>query len=278
MEQTWFDTPLIVLAGHRRLGMEAEAAFQRVDAVLARISALKGIRLQVRAQFLINYAWEARGNGFANTVAEEGWKKFRERLEEAREAIERSWALKPNDPRTATLMLMVEKGIGGDRDEMEKWFERAMKADGDFKLACVAKLDWLDPKWHGSLKDMLAFGRACRDTGNWRAGITLLLPDAHFRAGQHLSKEERTKYYHSEEVRHDLQTAYDEYLRHYPDYYVDRSRYAALCYTCGLLLESDRQFKLLGNFVVGSPHYPLDWMKQVRAYVASVAEKEKAKK
>ena len=58
---------------------------------------------------------------------------------------------------------------------MELWFDRAMKADGDDRYACLTKLDWLDPKWHGTAEEMLAFGRACRDTKNWRTGITLLV-------------------------------------------------------------------------------------------------------
>jgi hypothetical protein len=47
--------------------------------------------------------------------------------------------------------------------------------------ACRAKQLWLEPKWHGSPEDMLAFGQASRDTRNWQAGITLLLPQTHHR-------------------------------------------------------------------------------------------------
>ena len=56
-----------------------------------------------------------------------------------------------------------------------------MKADGDNRQACSSKLDWLDPKWYGTPDEMLAFGKACRATKNWRAGITLLACDAHYR-------------------------------------------------------------------------------------------------
>ena len=64
-------------------------------------------------------------------------------------------------------MLEVEKAIGGgDREAMETWFERAMKANGNDRDACWSKLDWLDPKWYGgdSWDAMLAFGKACRAT------------------------------------------------------------------------------------------------------------------
>jgi hypothetical protein len=57
-----------------------------------------------------------------------------------------------------------DKAIGGDRTTMELWFDRAMKADGDRRDACWSKLHWLDPMWHGTPEDLLAFGRRCRDT------------------------------------------------------------------------------------------------------------------
>jgi hypothetical protein len=55
---------------------------------------------------------------------------------------------------------------------------------------------------------MLAFGRACRDTKNWRTGITLLLADAHFRTAERLSKNEQREYYRTEEVWRDIREVY----------------------------------------------------------------------
>jgi hypothetical protein len=257
-----------------------------VDALLAREPELKAVRLQTRGDFLIHYAWEARGSGFAGTVTEEGFKKFHERLTQAREALNECWEVKPGDHRTATLMLTVEKGSGGERDEMEKWFERAMKACPINKRACEAKMDWLDPKWHGSREELLAFGRSCRDTKNWRAGIPLLLADAHLRASQRLPQGEQKLYLISKEVRDDVVQVYEEYLKQFPDDNVERSRYAAYCVVCGLPTVADAQFKKLGDDLVYFRQWPEAWMKQVRESVAhqaaglkaarEKAEKEKA--
>jgi hypothetical protein len=61
-------------------------------------------------------------------------------------------------------MITVEMAIGeGNRDEMEKWFWRAMDADNDNLDACNKKLLWLEPKWHGSPEEMLEFARTCRN-------------------------------------------------------------------------------------------------------------------
>jgi hypothetical protein len=247
-ENLQFELPMAAVEALRKVnGGDYQAAFDHVDAALAREPDLKAIRLQTRGDFLIRYAWEARGSGFANTVTEEGGKKFHARLTEARKVLNDCWEIKPGDHRTATLMLAVEKGIGGERDEMEKWFERAMQACSMNKRACAQKLDWLDPKWHSSREEMLAFGRACRDTGNWRAGLPPLLADAHLRASLRMPKAEQTKYMHSQEVREDIQRVHEEYLKRYPDDHVERSRYAAYCFVCGDYAESHRQFTRLST-------------------------------
>src|SRR4029453_13928227 len=113
---------------------------------LAKIPELNVLRLQLKGDFLIKSAWEARGVGFIDTVTPEGAKLFHQRPAEARSVLKKAWDLKPDESRTATLMLSVELGIGGgNRDQMEMWFERAMKADGNNRDACHAKMAWLEP-------------------------------------------------------------------------------------------------------------------------------------
>ena len=181
-EDRWFRAYSSLIKGYRKTGLSATAAYGRIDAELAKVPELNVLRLQVRGQFWEDYGWEARTQAFAPDVPAEGAVAFEKRLAEARKAFDEAWRLRPDDYRTALARLEIEKSIGGgDRQAMELWFDRAMKADGDGRAACWTKLDWLDPKWYGTPEEMLAFGKACRDTKNWWAGITLLDCDAHFR-------------------------------------------------------------------------------------------------
>src|SRR5260370_7154998 len=61
---------------------------------------------------------------------------------------------------------------------MEKCFERAIHHDPSVNV-CRQKLEWLHPKWHGSTEEMLAFGRACRDSENWERGYPLIVVEPH---------------------------------------------------------------------------------------------------
>ncbi len=162
----------------------------------------------------------------------------------------------------------IEKGIGGgDRAAMELWFDRAMKADGDNRQACWSKLDWLDPKWHGTPEEMLAFGKACRDTKNWWAGITLLDCDAHYRFSAMLDANQRSDYWRSPEVWPGVAAIYDEYLKHHGDDDVARTKYATINYFGGHFVEAHKQFQAVGDRLAPwteFPFVPLPALEQMR--------------
>src|SRR2546426_627080 len=46
-----------------------------------------------KGSLLVDYAWDARGNGLANTVTSEGWELFDQRLTEAAPELARAWEL-----------------------------------------------------------------------------------------------------------------------------------------------------------------------------------------
>lgn len=246
-EDTWFRNLTSVIAGYRKLGLEPTAAFAKVDSALAKLPKLKVLRLVLHGSFWVHYGWEARTDALAPQVPEGAWKVFHERLVNARQALEEAWRLRPNEARTANLILQIEKGIGGDRETMELWFDRAMKANGDNYGACITKLDWLDPKWHGNAEEMLAFGRACAATKNWWANLTILNGEAHRRYWWYLDDAEGLKYMQKEEVWAEIKPVYEEFLKHYPSNDVVRSKYAATCVLGSHYVDADKQFEILGD-------------------------------
>ncbi len=277
-EARWYAEINSVITLHKQLSGDYKAAFDRVDAKLAKVPGIEALRLAEKGTFLLYWGWEARTTTFASNVTEDQFRTFEQRVGEARAALQAAWKQNPNLPRVANLLIAVEKAIGGgDREAMETWFERAMNADGDDHGACWSKLDWLDPKWHGgdSYDAMVAFGHACAATRNWHTGITLLAADAHFRVWSNLADDqvERYKYMISPEVWNEIKSVYDEYLRHYPDDDVQRSKYAMLCYLGGHYAEAHAQFQAVGDRLTPwktFPYLPLEIMKQARDFTAQV--------
>jgi hypothetical protein len=129
--------------------------------------------------FLVNYAWDARGIGLANTVTEEGWKLFKERLTEAEVRLTRAWELDNGCALAAAIMVTVCKGLGHPRKTMETWFQRTVEADPTHTGVFLLKLDYLQPKWHGSPDEALEFARQVAKQDRWDTTLPLLLPLTH---------------------------------------------------------------------------------------------------
>ena len=77
-----------------------KAVYDHVDAALAKVPAAKTLRLIYRGIFYKEYAWEARGKGFADTVSPENAQKFHDRLEEADKAMREAWRSTPSTTRS----------------------------------------------------------------------------------------------------------------------------------------------------------------------------------
>lgn len=216
----------------------------RVCAVLEQARPGSPAHLLVRGEASTDWAWDARGGGWADSVTEQGWAKFRERLRIAEAALTRAWEMDPSDPAAPTAMLRVELGQGKGREVMELWYERAMKANPDNADACGHKLHYLEPKWHGSLGAMVDFGRELLRQGNWEARLPFILVEAHTRSVGYLKDP---AYMHRAEVWPDIRAVYEGYLERFPDKDYDRSVYARLACACGQFAEARRQFERLGD-------------------------------
>jgi hypothetical protein len=268
-DHDWYGIPVRAFDLLLTMNSDSTAAFERVDAAMATLPELKAQRLKMKGRSLIERAWEARGNGFAGTVTEAGWKTMREALTEARRVLSEAWELDQADSNTARLQITVNMGLDGDRADMERWFTRAMEANGDDRDACEAKMDWLDPKWHGSREDLIAFGRACRDTENWTSGIPLLVADAYFRWVDKADDNERLAFVNTKELSGDIPRVYDAYLERYPYDTAERTNFAVYCTTWGQYRAADQLFQMLGTGPLpGTGKFKEKYIKEIRDIVA----------
>jgi hypothetical protein len=112
------------------------------------------------AEFLTDYAWHARGSGFAKTVTKEGWRLFGERLTKASELLDRSADFQPKCPMWWLARMTVAKGQGWSREHFEKLFQEAISFEPQFWGYDVAKGEYLLPRWHGQ-------------PGEWEYALTL---------------------------------------------------------------------------------------------------------
>jgi len=272
--ETWVEDMLKTTVA---LGMrETKDRKQALDAVLAALAkARPGSALihSLRGGEYVSYAWDARGGGWASSVTEEGWKLMKERLAVAEEELNQAWALDPTSTAPAQRMIAVVLGTDGNRDKMELWFKRAMAANPWSVDTCEAKANFLEPKWHGSPEELLAFGRECFKTGDWDGDVPLTLPGVHMRLAQYTSKGYRfdPAYLKQPEVWKDIQETFEAGLKLRPKDAMLRSRYA----NCACLAEkwelADQLFKQLGDDAFKAIFGGVAKFKQMKAQAAKKA-------
>jgi len=216
-------------------------------------NAPKVAALTIKGELYTTWAWDARGRGFANTVKDEGWKLMQERLAVAQKALEEAWQLDPTNSSAATYMIDVELGQGQGRDRMELWFKRAMQADPDNYEACKAKLNYLEPKWYGTPKDMIEFGRECLKTGRFQTFVPNTLCQAHYSLSHYTqggyNRASDPAYYQTPGVWNDLRDVYDGYLRGDKGASLELTQngYAQLACKCQAWDDAAKMFTTIGD-------------------------------
>jgi hypothetical protein len=190
-------------------------------------------------------AADARGSGYADTVTKEGWKGFSENIAVAEKSLKRAWELNSKDPRTAVTMIWIANDQGQSRDQMELWFNRAMENNTNDYEACQAKLNYIEPKWHGSTEAMLEFGHECTTNQAWGGHVPLILLDVHKSIQrQYVNDSEKNEYWKQPQVWLDLKSAFDRFFELNQDAVGWHHDYAHYAYLCGQWDEFLRQTSL----------------------------------
>ncbi len=204
-------------------------------------------------RFYKNYAWDARGSGFADTVTPEGWKKFGQRLPIAEQNYLKAYDFNPTDPRISTGLIETTIGLGHDPDKMELWFKNAVEADPMYYKAYYSKLRYLTPKWHGDRygSQMFAFARECAANPPQGSRVALMLSEAHeqmaYEWARSTDRNWRDYYSVNPSAWKELKPVYERYLREHPDSISDRNYCARTAFWSHDYQEAARQFQIIGT-------------------------------
>ncbi len=115
----------------------------------------------VRGMTFLEEAWKERGVYFAYTVTPVKRAKMLRNVESAKRDFLNAHQLFPDDPNAAAGMIKVALLSNSKPDEMEKWFQEAIKADPLAYNAYLNKMDYLSPWWHGTNMQFQEFAIWC---------------------------------------------------------------------------------------------------------------------
>ncbi|HEY5793087.1 MAG TPA: type II CAAX endopeptidase family protein, partial [Chthoniobacterales bacterium] len=104
-------------------------------------------------QALTSYAWRARGSGWADSVTEEGWRLFGERLDQAADVASRAKELPEKCPGLVHAAQKVALGQGWDRAEYFDMVDPAIAAEPTFGSYYTSACYYLFPRWYGEPGD-----------------------------------------------------------------------------------------------------------------------------
>jgi len=207
-------------------GADREQALGWVLDGLTKEQRISGPILALAVSVYTSYAWDARGNGYANTVSDQGWALMEKRLKIAENCAEQAFIVDPYIRATPTRMIAVELGQNKGRKRLDVWFNRGVALNpNDYDLHSNY-LYYLEPKWHGSEEQMLNFARVVGTQKNWKGGLPLLIEEAHRKLSAY--EKDVAAYFQSPDVWKEIKASFEPFLQRYPNAVVERTHYMRL--------------------------------------------------
>lgn len=110
-----------------------------------------------------DFAWKARGNGYADSVTAEGGRLFNERVQKAREILEQSEEIGRGDPEWYNSMLDVAINQGWSAAQVQALADEALSKEPGYFYVVRRIAEYLQPKWYGAPGDSERFVEAAAE-------------------------------------------------------------------------------------------------------------------
>jgi hypothetical protein len=225
-----------------RSATEMDILNAKIEPTLKSAGASDALVALCQGSFLTDWAWTARGSGWANTVTPGGWRLMEERLAMAQEILESGENKFPENPAFPVELLSVELGQGMGKFRMEKLFNLAVKIDPGNYSAYSRKMYYLQPRWHGSPREVFEFGLVCLNSGRWSDKIPLV-----FVEGVDWMAEQDESLIGNPQIWSAVSFAFQEFLDRYPESIFQRTKYLKWAVQTKNWEVAREQLKLLGS-------------------------------
>ena len=116
---------------------------------------------------LTNYAWDARGAGYARDVTEENHRIFQARLEQAAKVFAQTRDLKEKDPCCQLAAMNIALGQGWPKEHFERLVAEAAAIAPEFWHIHPMRCYSLLPRWYGKDGDWEAYAEDASNRGEW---------------------------------------------------------------------------------------------------------------
>jgi hypothetical protein len=217
--------------------------------------------LLIRGSHAIDWAWEARGSGYANTVSDDGRRAFLKRLKLAENCLDEVSDRDPDDASSRALLVTCAMGRGLGYEEGERRFKETIARHRWHRAAHHTMLQISCDKWYGSHQQMHAFAE--QTVTEMPAGSSLgeLVPSAHLEHYLRVSGAEEKAYLADPGVLASLHRAAEKSVRHpardrsRPQWQSTDAAFALMFQLCGDDRAAAAHFDVLGDVLTEHPWY-----------------------
>jgi hypothetical protein len=222
----------------RALGRDRQSDETRLSAVVGQLGKMASLRplldkwcasaprswaaRVVRGDSCVESAWEARGTGWAQSVQQEGWKLFRERLAQAKDDLEVASHVDARDSYAPSRLVTVARGLDLSEDAIEQYVSQAVAADPRCFNVYLTRVWSLKPRWGGTNELMFAFARKAAQDHPDDPAIAMAIVAAHedfaeYTIGQMGKARDKARaYLEGEDVKKEIDDILDRVLAKYP--------------------------------------------------------------
>jgi hypothetical protein len=188
-------------------------------------------------------AFRERGRGAK--IDPKDQQAYQEWLAKAETSLQAAWEMDKTDARAATQMIRLKhaqgQGDAASREAVDLWFKRAVEANPDQGDAYMAKLNYL--LFVAGHDEVIAFGRECLTTQNWRAGVPFALAIAHER----YSVGGARQYFADPENWRDMEEVYEGCFLNYPNDVAHLNHFVYLALVTNHYAAATRNIEILGD-------------------------------
>ena len=218
------------------------------------------------ADALIWWAWDARGSGWASTVSDKGWARFRRDLEKAWKVMQEAAMLQEQDPELYVNFITAAMGLSKGNSATDEIFERGQKVEPTYFGLYRSRVTDLLPRWGGSARKVEAFAAASADATRDIAGETLYALIASNVLGYVKKEEYQVEYDFSWER---IEQGYRDLLERFPD---DDSQREFFCYIACMHHERAVAAELFRALEGQEPEQAFKYKRRFAAYRAWALE------
>jgi len=129
--------------------------------------------LIVQAKTHIDYGWDARGSGYANTVTKEGWRVFHREIGIAEDYLLKAEALNGDDPELYAKMITVGMASNNSSREQQAIFEKGIGIELGYYPLYQRMAYSLTPRWGGRPGELERFAEHAVEQTRGQFGTAL---------------------------------------------------------------------------------------------------------